>query len=149
SILKTVKILDVINVDAKQAKINLLLSLKVPQFSESQWSKLLSGVTVDFNQVLSGVYASAEIGRTMEHIGNLKFSYTSTAPTKHCHTDWTTAFDSFAAAFTFIFPHCVNEVCDYSEHIKDLFKARSEHEHSAVITYDSAICTRVSQRRDI
>ncbi|KIY52562.1 hypothetical protein FISHEDRAFT_69757 [Fistulina hepatica ATCC 64428] len=146
SILKTVEILDVINVDAKQAKINLLLSLKVPQFPESQWSKLLSGATVDFDQVLSGVYASAEIGRTTEHIGNLEFSYTSTAPTKRVTNfgDWTTAFDSFAAAFIFIFPHRVDEVRDYSEHIKDFFKARSEHEHGAVIAYDSAVRTRVT-----
>ncbi|KIY53674.1 hypothetical protein FISHEDRAFT_32840 [Fistulina hepatica ATCC 64428] len=129
SILKTVEILDVINVNAKRAKINLLLSLKVPQFPESQWSKLLSGATVDFDQVLSGVYTSAEIGRTTEH--------------------WTTAFDSFAAAFIFIFPHRVDEVRDYSEHIKDFFKARSEHEHGAVIAYDSAVRTRVSQRQDL
>ncbi|KIY49912.1 hypothetical protein FISHEDRAFT_72144 [Fistulina hepatica ATCC 64428] len=140
SILRSIKILETINVDAKRAKTNLLLSLDVPQFPESQWTKLLSGATVDFDHVLSGLYASADVERTTERIGNIEFSYASTSPTKRVTTfgDWTTAFESFAEAFTFIFPHRVDEVRTYSQHIKSFFKARPAAEHSGVIAYDSA-----------
>ncbi|KIY43044.1 hypothetical protein FISHEDRAFT_78901 [Fistulina hepatica ATCC 64428] len=140
SILRTVEILETINVDLKRAKINLLLSLDVPQFPESQWTKLLSGGTADFDQVLSGLYASADVERTTERVGGLEFSYVSTAPTKRVTTfgDWTTAFDSFAEAFTFIFPHRGEELRAYAAHIKAFFKARPVFEHSGVIAYDSA-----------
>ncbi|KIY49597.1 hypothetical protein FISHEDRAFT_72909 [Fistulina hepatica ATCC 64428] len=142
SILRTVEILETINVDAKRAKTNLLLSLDVPQFPESQWTKLLSGATADFDQVLSGLYASADVERTTERIGNLEFSYTNTTPSKRVTTfgDWTTAFESFAEAFTFIFPHRSNETRTYAQHIKSFFKARPIAEHSGVIAYDSATC---------
>ncbi|KIY52474.1 hypothetical protein FISHEDRAFT_35332, partial [Fistulina hepatica ATCC 64428] len=150
-ILRTVEILGDINVDLKRAKIDLLLSLDVPQFPESQWTKLLSGGTADFDQVLSGQYASADVERTTERIGGLEFSFVSTAPTKRVTTfgDWTTAFDSFAEAFTFIFPHRGDELRRYADHIKSFFKARPESEHRGVIAYDSAVRTRVGQRRNI
>ncbi|KIY53521.1 hypothetical protein FISHEDRAFT_68868 [Fistulina hepatica ATCC 64428] len=83
----------------------------MPQFPESQWTKLLSGATADFDQVLSSIYASANVQRTTEHIGGLEFSYTNTSPLKRVTNfgDWTIVFKSFAEAFTFIFPHRVDE----------------------------------------
>ncbi|KIY43016.1 hypothetical protein FISHEDRAFT_78924 [Fistulina hepatica ATCC 64428] len=151
SILRTVEILETINVDLKRAKINLLLSLHVPQFPESQWTKLLSGGTADFDQVLSGLYASADVGRTTERIGGLEFSFVSTAPSKRVtdYGDWTTAFDSFKQAFTFIFPHRGEELQLYADHVRAFFKARPVSEHSSVIAYDSSVRTRVAQRRDL
>ncbi|KIY46252.1 hypothetical protein FISHEDRAFT_75807 [Fistulina hepatica ATCC 64428] len=148
SILRTVETLEVINVDLKRAKINLLLSLDVPQFPDSQWTKLLSGGTADFDQVLSGLYAAADVERTTERIGGLEFSYISTSPAKRVSTfgDWTTAFDCFADAFIFIFPHRADELRMYASHVKSFFKARPQSEHSGVIVYDSAVRTRVGQR---
>ncbi|KIY47678.1 hypothetical protein FISHEDRAFT_44802, partial [Fistulina hepatica ATCC 64428] len=121
--------LEIINVDLKRAKTNLLLSLDVPQFPESQWTKLLSGSTADFDQVLSGLYASADRVTTFG--------------------DWTTAFDSFAEAFTFVFRHRSEELRAYANHVKAFFKARPISEHSGVIAYDSAVRTRVGQRRNL
>ncbi|KIY45326.1 hypothetical protein FISHEDRAFT_24721, partial [Fistulina hepatica ATCC 64428] len=94
--------LETINVDLKRAKINLLLSLDIPQFPESQWTKLLSGGTTDFDQVLSGLYASADRVTTFG--------------------DWTTAFNSLAEAFTFIFPHRSKELHAYAAHVRAFFK---------------------------
>ncbi|KIY46244.1 hypothetical protein FISHEDRAFT_75820 [Fistulina hepatica ATCC 64428] len=108
----TVEILGAINVDIKRAKADLLLSLDVPQFPESQWTKLLSGATADFDHVLSGLYASADVEHATERIGSLEFSYTNTVLTKRVSNfgDWTTAFESFSDAFTFIFLHRIDEV---------------------------------------
>ncbi|KIY47447.1 hypothetical protein FISHEDRAFT_74644 [Fistulina hepatica ATCC 64428] len=151
SILRTVEILETISVDLKRAKINLLLSLDVPQFPDSQWTKLLGGGAVDFDQVLSGLYSAADVERTTERVGGLELSYVSTTPTKRVTTfgDWTTAYDSFAEAFTFVFPHRAEELRAYALHIKAFFKARPISEHSGVIAYDSAVRTRVGQRRNL
>ncbi|KIY52915.1 hypothetical protein FISHEDRAFT_34297, partial [Fistulina hepatica ATCC 64428] len=118
--------LETINVDLKRARTNLLLSLGVPQFPESQWTKLLSGGTADFDHVLSGIYAKVTD-----------------------YGDWTTAFDSFLDAFTFIFPHRRDELREYAEHVKAFFKARPVSEHSGVFAYDSAVRTRVAQKRNL
>ncbi|KIY52463.1 hypothetical protein FISHEDRAFT_35273 [Fistulina hepatica ATCC 64428] len=123
--MRSVEILEMINVDLKRAKVNLLLSLHVPQFPESQWTRLLSGATADFDQVLSGVYASAD------KVANFG--------------DWTIAYESFAEAFTFVFPHRGEELRHYATHVKAFFKARPESEHSGVIAYDSAVRMRVAQ----
>ncbi|KIY47600.1 hypothetical protein FISHEDRAFT_45027 [Fistulina hepatica ATCC 64428] len=129
SILCTVEILDVININLKRAKTNLLLSLHVPQFPDSQWARLLVGNATDFDQVISGIYVSADRVTTSG--------------------DWMTAFDSFTDAFLFIFPHSKGEMCHYAEHVKSFFKARPESEHSGVIAYDSTVHTRVGQQCDL
>ncbi|KIY52947.1 hypothetical protein FISHEDRAFT_69404 [Fistulina hepatica ATCC 64428] len=64
SVLRTVEILEAIHIDVKQTRANLLISLDAPQFPESQWKKLLNRGTADFDQVLSGIYASTDVGRT-------------------------------------------------------------------------------------
>ncbi|KIY52571.1 hypothetical protein FISHEDRAFT_69729 [Fistulina hepatica ATCC 64428] len=63
--------------------------------------------------------------------------------------EWTIAFDSFADAFTFIFPHRREELQQYVEHVKSFFKARLPSEHSGVIAYDSAVRTHVGQHHDL
>ncbi|KIY43070.1 hypothetical protein FISHEDRAFT_78863 [Fistulina hepatica ATCC 64428] len=151
SISRTVEILEAINIDLKRARTNLLLSFGAPQFPESQWTKLLSGGTADFDQVLSGLYASADVERTTERIGGLELSYIATTPTKKVTTfgDWTTAYDSFTEAFLFVFPHRREEMCHYAMHVKAFFKARPVSEHSGVIAYNSAVRTRVGHRHEL
>ncbi|KIY47513.1 hypothetical protein FISHEDRAFT_74617 [Fistulina hepatica ATCC 64428] len=101
SVLRTVETLEAINVDLKKARTNLLLSLGAPQFPESQWTRLLSGGMADFDQVISGLYASADVERATERIGGLELSYVTTTPTERVATsgDWTTAYNSFTEAF--------------------------------------------------
>ena len=43
--------------DPKYARTSLLNSLQLPQFLESKWNNLLTGMAVDLNHVLTGLYS--------------------------------------------------------------------------------------------
>ncbi|KIY50106.1 hypothetical protein FISHEDRAFT_72026 [Fistulina hepatica ATCC 64428] len=139
SILCTIEILEAIHADIKCARANLLISLDAPQFPESQWKKLLNGGTADFDQVLSGIYASTDVKRMTEHISGLEFSFVSTTPSKRVvdYGDWITAFNSFAEAFMFIFPHRGDQLLSTAESLHTT--PLSAHELDNSTTYSIPI----------
>jgi hypothetical protein len=137
--------------NVKLAKAHLLNSGAAPEFPNSEWRTILSGLAVNLDAVFSGRYSTEQDPKVTHEIGDFTIS-THEAPTsKAVKTagDWFIAWNQAAAATTFAFPHRQKECQDYGRHILDLFAAFAQEHHHLILNYDRAVRKRVAMQRNL
>jgi hypothetical protein len=137
--------------DVKLAKSHLLNSGAAPEFPDSEWKSLLSGLAVNLDAVFSGRYSTEHDAKTSHEIGDFTISTREATVSKSVKTagDWFIAWNQASAATTFAFPHRNRECQDYGRHILDLFAAFAEEHHRLILNYDRAVRKRVALRRNL
>jgi hypothetical protein len=137
--------------DIKLAKANLLNSGSAPEFPDSEWKSILSGLSVNLDAVFSGRYSTEHDSKVSHEIGDFTISTREASTSKVVRTagDWFIAWNQAAAATTFAFPHRGRECQEYGKHILGLFAAFAEEHHHLIFNYDKAVRKRVALRRDL
>jgi hypothetical protein len=137
--------------DIKLAKAHLLNSGSAPEFPDSEWKSILSGLSVNLDAVFSGRYSTEHDSKISHEIGDFTISTreASTSKTIRSAGDWFIAWTQAAAATTFAFPHRDRECQEYGKHILGLFAAFAEEHHHLIFNYDRAVRKRVAMRRDL
>ena len=108
--------------DVKLAKAHLLNSGAAPEFPDSEWRSILSGLAVNLDVVFSGRYSTEQDPKITRDIGDFTISTRKTTTSKAVKTaeDWFIAWNQAATATTFAFPHRRRECQDYGQHILNL-----------------------------
>jgi hypothetical protein len=137
--------------DVKLAKSHLLNSGVAPEFPDTEWKSLLSGLAVNLDTVFSGRYSTEHDPKITHEIGDFTISTRETTTSKSVKSagDWFIAWNQAAAATSFAFPHRSKECQDYGRHILDLFAAFAEEHHHLILNYDRAVRKRVALRRNL
>jgi hypothetical protein len=137
--------------DVKLAKANLLNSGSAPEFPDSEWKSILSGLSVNLDAVFSGQYSTEHDSKISHEIGDFTISTREASTSKTVRTagDWFIAWSQAATATTFAFPHRGRECQEYGKHILGLFAAFAEEHHHLIFNYDKAVRKRVALRRDL
>ena len=137
--------------NVKLAKAHLLNSGAAPEFPDSEWKSLLSGLAVNLDAVFSGRYSTEHDSKVTHDIGDFTISTREATTSKTVKTagDWFIAWNQAAAATTFAFPHRGKECQEYGRHILDLFAAFAEEHHRLIFNYDRAVRKRVALRRNL
>jgi hypothetical protein len=137
--------------NVKLAKAHLLNSGAAPEFPDSEWKSLLSGLAVNLDAVFSGRYSTEHDSKVTHEIGDFTISTREATTSKSVKTagDWFIAWNQAAAATTFAFPHRSAECQEYGRHILDLFAAFAEEHHRLIFNYDRAVRKRVALRRSL
>jgi hypothetical protein len=137
--------------DIKLAKANLLNSGSAPEFPDSEWKSILSGLSVNLDAVFSGRYSTEHDSKVSHEIGDFTISTREASTSKAVRSagDWFIAWNQAAAATTFAFPHRGRECQEYGKHILGLFAAFAEEHHHLIFNYDKAVRKRVALRRDL
>jgi hypothetical protein len=137
--------------DIKLAKAHLLNSGAAPEFPDTEWKSLLSGLAVNLDAVFSGRYSTEHDYKISHEIGDFTISTREATTSKSVKTagDWFIAWNQATAATTFAFPHRGKECQEYGRHILDLFAAFAEEHHRLIFNYDRAVRKRVALRRNL
>jgi hypothetical protein len=137
--------------DIKLAKAHLLNSGAAPEFPDSEWKAILSGLAVNLDTVFSGRYSTEHDSKVSQEIGDFTITSHEISTSKSVKStgDWFIAWNQTAAATSFAFPHRTRECQDYGKHILSLFAAFAEEHHRLILNYDRAVRKRVAMRRDL
>jgi hypothetical protein len=94
-------------IDVKQAKTHLLNSGVAPEFPDSEWKSILSGLAVNLDIVFSGRYSTEHDPQITQEIGDFTILTREVATSKSVRSagDWFIAWNQAAAATAFAFPH--------------------------------------------
>jgi hypothetical protein len=137
--------------DVKLGKVHLLNLGKAPEFPDSEWRSILSGLAINLDVVFSSRYSTEQDPRIMQDVGDFTISTREVSTSKVVETagDWFIAWNQAAAATTFAFPHRRRKCQDYGKHILDLFAAFAQEHHHLIFNYDRAIRKRVALQRNL
>ena len=138
-------------IDIKQTKSHLLNSGAAPEFPDSEWKSVLSGLAVNLDTVFSGRYSTEHDPQITHEIGDFTISAREVATSKSVKSagDWFIAWNQTAAVTVFAFPHRSRECQEYGKHILGLFAAFAEEHHRLIFNYDRAVRKRVALQRDL
>jgi hypothetical protein len=95
------------SLDVKLAKAHLLNSGAVPEFPDSEWKSILSGLAVNLDAVFSGRYSTEQDTKITHEIRDFTISTQEATASKSVKSarDWFIAWNQTAAAMVFAFPH--------------------------------------------
>ena len=95
------------SIDLKLAKAHLLNSGAAPEFPDSEWKSVLSGLAVNLDVVFSGRYSTEHEAKVTQEVGDFTISTRELSTSKTIKTagDWFIAWNQTAAATAFAFPH--------------------------------------------
>ena len=93
--------------DIKVMKHNLFCARGLPEFPDSEWTKVIQGKAVNFNVVILWIHSTVSDHRVTETFRDFEFQFGHTKPSKTVknHGDWLIMFNSFQRAMQFVFPH--------------------------------------------
>jgi hypothetical protein len=137
--------------DFRAVKASLAVSLKRPEFPETEWDSIIRGRVVDLNKVLSAMFIVGFDMKKTEHMGSLEVRFGQTTPIKKVTTlrEWEMAWGRTCRAICYAFPHRKDELELYGEHISGLFKAINLQYHGRIILYDQSVRARAACWNDI
>ena len=94
-------------VDIKVPKHNLFSMRGLPEFPNSEWTKVIQGKAINFDIILSGIHTIVTDNCAIETVGNFKLQFSHAKPTKlvKSHGDWLIMFSTFQWEMQFICPH--------------------------------------------
>ncbi|KAJ4486777.1 hypothetical protein C8J55DRAFT_424764, partial [Lentinula edodes] len=135
--------------EPKYARSTVQSQPDCPIFSNEDWDDIITGKPARFDHIFSSMHATTLDERQTQKVGEVEFKFGPPVAGKQVSNsgDWQIVFAKYSKALIFIFPHRVEELERYSEHIIRLFGALPEVDHYKVINYDKAIRYRVSQSR--
>jgi hypothetical protein len=124
--------------DVKLAKAHLLNSGTAPEFPDSEWKSVLSGLAVNLDAVFSGRYSTEHDSKITHEIGDFTISTREATTSKSVKSagDWFIAWNQTATTTVFAFPHRNKECEDYGRHILSFFTAFAEENHNLILNYD-------------
>ncbi|KAJ8455274.1 hypothetical protein ONZ45_g18991 [Pleurotus djamor] len=149
---KTLKIYRVFSNDPKYAKKELLNTIGIPSFPDSQWDAIIRGQMVDLDVVLSSQYAIRPVTEHVERLGDhmeIKNGIFETARKVTTAAEWIGVWYETSRAYVFCFPHREDELREYGLRIQQLFTAKVASFHPRVITFDKALRARLSRERHL
>jgi hypothetical protein len=148
---KTLDLLRMYAKDLKFTKSSILTSPHAPQFPNSEWTNIIIGAMVDLDHVISGSFAVSNDNRDVEVVGGIQFKFGAARASKHVKSsrDWFIAWNMYAKAAAFAFPHRQHELQVYRQHILGLFSATSVGHHTHILLFDKAVRVRVGERRNL
>ncbi|KZW04027.1 hypothetical protein EXIGLDRAFT_758334 [Exidia glandulosa HHB12029] len=126
-----------------------------PPFPDSEWTAMLQGRSVNFDNVLSNLYGSLGDEKHTQLNSELELVQkgASSSATRKVATfgEWHAAFNPYRNAVEYIFPHRSRELREYGRYIDGLFIALGDSPatHRRVVDFDKAIRTLVATRGDI
>ena len=93
-------------IDLKLAKAHLLNSGAAPEFPDSEWKSVLSGLAVNLDVIFSGRYSTEHEAKVTQEVGDFTISTRELLTSKTIKTasDWFIAWNQTAAATAFAFP---------------------------------------------
>ena len=138
---KTLDLLCTYAKDLKFTKSSILTLLHAPQFPNSEWTNVIIRAMVDLDHVISGFFSISIDNQDVEVIGGIQFKFGATRASKHVKTsrDWFVAWDMYAKAVVFAFPHRQCELQVYGQHILGLFSTTSVGHHTHILLFDKAV----------
>ena len=127
--------------DIKLAKAHLLNSGAAPEFPDTEWKSVLSGLAINLDTVFSGRYSTEQDFKVTHEIGDFTISTREAMTSKSVKAagDWFITWNQAAATTVFAFPHRHKECQDYGKHILDLFAAFAREHHHLIFNYDQAV----------
>jgi hypothetical protein len=132
--------------DLSGVKSLLRIANKLPEgIPSSQWDKILRGESVDLNQILSAMHFVQLDEERKGRLGKTEVVFTVAESKRQVKTgsEWSSAFRRMSRAVVFLFPHRMEELSEYAEHIEGLFSAKHTGAHSKVILYDQSVRNQV------
>ncbi|KZW01959.1 hypothetical protein EXIGLDRAFT_760192, partial [Exidia glandulosa HHB12029] len=126
-----------------------------PPFPDSEWTAMLQGRCVNFDNVFSNLYGSLGDEKRTQLNSELELVQkgTSSSATRKVASfgEWHAAFNPYRNAVEYAFPHRSRELRDYGRYVEGLFIALGDSATAQrrVIEFDKAIRTLVATRRDI
>jgi len=93
--------------DLKFTKSSILTSANVPQFSNSEWSNIITGAMVNLDHIISGSFAVSSDNQDIEVIRAIQFKFGVARAVKQVKTsgDWFIAWGLYMKVALFAFPH--------------------------------------------
>ncbi|KAJ8453673.1 hypothetical protein ONZ45_g19617 [Pleurotus djamor] len=149
---KTLRIYRVFSNDPKYAKKELLNTIGIPSFPDSQWDAIIRGQMVDLDVVLSSQYAIRPVTEHVERLGDhmeIKNGIFETARKVTTAAEWIGVWYETSRAYFFCFPHREDELREYGLRIQQLFAAKVVGFHARVIAFDKALRARLSRERHL
>ncbi|KAI0784797.1 hypothetical protein C8Q75DRAFT_723794, partial [Abortiporus biennis] len=104
-----------------------------PDVPEEVWSDILKSKFVNFDKILSTLFTLEGDSKPSVKIGELKLSSLQSKP-----SHWVLVWFKYQSAVTFAFPHRLQELQDYFEHINYNFSTLPDVPYK-VINYDRAV----------
>ncbi|KAE9406494.1 hypothetical protein BT96DRAFT_1051149 [Gymnopus androsaceus JB14] len=135
--------------EPKYARASIQSQPDCPVFSSEDWDDLVTGKPARLDHIFASMHATTLDERQTQKVGEVEFKFGPPVAGKKVSNsgDWQIVFAKYKKALTFVFPHRVDELERYSEHIIRLFGALPKADQHRVIDYDKAIRYRVSQSR--
>ena len=124
--------------DIKLAKANLLNSGSAPEYSDSEWRLILSGLPANLDAIFSSRYSTEHESKISQEVGDFTISIREVSTSKSIKSagDWFIVWNQTAEATTYAFPHQGKEYQEYGRHILGLFAAFAEEHHPLIFNYD-------------
>ncbi|KAF9029957.1 hypothetical protein BJ165DRAFT_1359154, partial [Panaeolus papilionaceus] len=84
-------------------------------YPHSKWLNILRGSTVNLNKVLSSLHWLQPPKENSRHLGDVEISIGQSKPTCRIRTqaEWSLSSNQTIKAYTFVFPHCWDELVEY------------------------------------
>ncbi|KAF7783258.1 hypothetical protein Agabi119p4_2634 [Agaricus bisporus var. burnettii] len=110
-------------------------------FPESEWANIVRGRPVSLDNVFAGLYRPRSLPSRATHVGGVEVIVQDLEPGKKIETaaDWSTAWRRCVKATSVVFPHRIEELSAYGEHIEGLFASIAVPHHWRVLCYDEAV----------
>ena len=114
--------------DIKLAKANLLNLGSAPEYPNTEWRSILSGLPTNLDAAFSGQYSTEHESKISQEIGDYTISTREASTSKSTKSagDWFIAWNQTAEATSYVFPHQEKECQEYGRHILGLFAAFAE-----------------------
>ncbi len=122
----------------KKALENLKSQISKPLFPMSLWETVLIDQYINLNKLYAIQSGQAKDEETIHKSGQFKFIFNQiqSKVTIYDQGAWGRAFDIYADALTFTYPHQEGELQAYCRYIQKLFEQVGSYKHCNVIKFD-------------
>ncbi|KAF9528413.1 hypothetical protein CPB83DRAFT_766947 [Crepidotus variabilis] len=146
SCIQTCELLDKFNEDTKRCSFLARTSGKNPTgVPSTEWDKILRGEPLNLDHFLSSIHrVTVDEGRST-NVGDARITFGASEPKRKVSSasDWSTAWRAASRAIAKAFPHRVEELTRYGQHVESYFDAKQVTAHKHVLLYDIAVRNRV------
>ncbi|KAF7785161.1 hypothetical protein Agabi119p4_1326 [Agaricus bisporus var. burnettii] len=112
-----------------------------PDFPDSEWGNIIRGKPVSLDNVFASLYCPRSLPSRAAHVGGVEIIVQDLEPSKRIEmvADWSTAWRRCTKATSVVFPHRIDELTGYGEHIEGLLASVATIHHWRVFCYDEAV----------
>lgn len=127
--------------DLPLSKQTVLIQPNVPSLPDSLWNDVLKNDYVDLDKIFASVFSVSSDPKQVLKFGDLELEAIVPRVERKIvrHGDWTVAWAKYEKAVYFTYPHRLDELREYYEHVTGLFTSVDVSQEWRVINYDKAI----------